>query len=380
MKAIHFGAGKIGRGFIGAVLRKAGYDLTFVDVSKQLVDSINKEQRYTIHILDFDTYDETIDNIRAISTDSKELPALFDTADIVTTAVSMTALPQAAPLIAQGIRHRKKSLNNIPFNIISCENGIRATTQLKGYTYAFLDSAEKTWADSHVGFADSSVDRIIPISSFDHPLDVAVESFYEWNIDKTQIKGTLPPIPDIHLTNNLTAHIERKLFTVNTGHCAIAFLGNIKGCKYIHKCLADKEIKNTARNIMQQSGDALIAKFGFNRINHYKYIDVVLRRFTNPFIQDLTSRVGHDPRRKLSANMYFSYPISMASEYHLPTNYLSLAVAAGMKETIPGDSQCEEIHQLIKQKGITQAITDITSHTESRIIQEIINAYQSLNP
>ena len=113
MKAIHFGAGKIGRGFIGAVLRKAGYDLTFVDVSKQLVDSINKEQRYTIHILDFDTYDETIDNIRAISTDSKELPALFDTADIVTTAVSMTALPQAAPLIAQGIRHRKKSLNNI---------------------------------------------------------------------------------------------------------------------------------------------------------------------------------------------------------------------------------------------------------------------------
>ena len=131
---------------------------------------------------------------------------------------------------------------------------------------------------------------------------------------------------------------------------------------------------------MQQSGDALIAKFGFNRINHYKYIDVVLRRFTNPFIQDLTSRVGHDPRRKLSANMYFSYPISMASEYHLPTNYLSLAVAAGMKETIPGDSQCEEIHQLIKQKGITQAITDITGHTESHIIQEIINAYQSLNP
>ena len=50
MQALHFGAGNIGRGFIGYLLSKTGYDLCFVDVNDEIIESINKTNSYKIEI------------------------------------------------------------------------------------------------------------------------------------------------------------------------------------------------------------------------------------------------------------------------------------------------------------------------------------------
>ena len=50
-KAIHFGAGNIGRGFIGLLLSKAGYEVTFVDVAEALVNDINERGQYYVEIV-----------------------------------------------------------------------------------------------------------------------------------------------------------------------------------------------------------------------------------------------------------------------------------------------------------------------------------------
>ena len=51
-RAIHFGAGKIGRGFIGALLSQAGYEVCFADVDPQVVEAINRRGGYTVHVTD----------------------------------------------------------------------------------------------------------------------------------------------------------------------------------------------------------------------------------------------------------------------------------------------------------------------------------------
>ena len=51
-KAIQFGAGNIGRGFIGAVLEQAGYHVVFADVNEQVVARINSDRAYTVQIMD----------------------------------------------------------------------------------------------------------------------------------------------------------------------------------------------------------------------------------------------------------------------------------------------------------------------------------------
>ena len=39
-KAVHFGAGNIGRGFIGLMLVKSGYDVTFVTRNKRKISEL----------------------------------------------------------------------------------------------------------------------------------------------------------------------------------------------------------------------------------------------------------------------------------------------------------------------------------------------------
>ena len=67
MKAIQFGAGNIGRGFIGAVLEQAGYHVVFADVNQAVIDLINEKKEYTVFVKDVDCVEQHITNISAVN-------------------------------------------------------------------------------------------------------------------------------------------------------------------------------------------------------------------------------------------------------------------------------------------------------------------------
>ncbi len=157
-KAIQFGAGNIGRGFIGALLSQAGYHVVFADVNKDMINKINEDKTYTVHIMDVECTDLKIENISGVDSTTDAVLEEIKEAEVITTAVGLTILPRIAPTIAKGITIRQQEGSESYLNIIACENAIKASSQLKEHVYSQLDDATKAYADKYVGFPDCSVE------------------------------------------------------------------------------------------------------------------------------------------------------------------------------------------------------------------------------
>ncbi|HEU4547043.1 MAG TPA: hypothetical protein VFR88_12195, partial [Microlunatus sp.] len=103
--AVHFGAGNIGRGFVGLILHRAGYQVVFADVVDELIDALNTTPSYLVKEVGLDSSEERVDHYRAINSrsDPEALTAAIASADIVTTAVGPTVLKFVAPAILAGV-------------------------------------------------------------------------------------------------------------------------------------------------------------------------------------------------------------------------------------------------------------------------------------
>ncbi|NGQ95225.1 mannitol-1-phosphate 5-dehydrogenase [Brevibacillus sp. SYP-B805] len=357
MLAVHFGAGNIGRGFIGQLLHQAGYEVCFIDVNKDLVDEINRQKAYVIRLAEEGEKTITVTGIGAIhGQDEEEVAKAIARADLVTTAVGPHILRHIAPVIAKGIARRAQE-NQQPLNVIACENMIGGSTQLKSHVFALLSDREQEWAERLVGFPDAAVDRIVPLQKHEDPLMVTVEPYHEWVVNRAQIKGDVPAIDGVTFVDDLTPYIERKLFTVNTGHAMIAYLGYVRGYETIAQAIRDESVYWAARGALEESGAMLVAKHGFDHTEHEHYIQKILSRFENPYISDEVTRVGRSPLRKLSPDDRLVGPARQALAYHIQPTHLAMGIAAALQFDYPEDQEARELAASIRDQGIEHTIT-----------------------
>ncbi|WP_263560702.1 mannitol-1-phosphate 5-dehydrogenase [Paenibacillus polymyxa] len=361
MRAVHFGAGNIGRGFIGLILSRAGYEVVFSDVNEALVSELRRRKQYTVELAN-DTKDtETVTNVTAIDgRDASAVADAVDHADLVTTAVGVSILRHIAAGIAEGIARRVERGAG-PLHVIACENAIGGSAQLKEHVFALLDEATRAKAEVSVYFPNAAVDRIVPIQHHEDPLHVQVEPFYEWVVDRSQMAPDHQEIEGILYVQDLEPYIERKLFTVNTGHCVAAYIGYVAGYATIQEAMKDTKVVDSIHGALEETGAVLVKRFGLNQGEHKKYIAKILDRFRNPNLTDEVTRVGRSPLRKLSPNDRLVRPALQAQEYGIPTDHLALGMAAACKFDITEDPEAVELQQVIRSQGVSEALTRYTS-------------------
>lgn len=377
-KAIQFGAGNIGRGFIGGLLSNAGYHVVFADVNEAILNGINNDKQYKILVKDVECFDKTITNISAVSSISDDIIKEIEEAEIITTAVGPLVLKRIAPTIAKGIQARKNNGNTNYLNIIACENAVGATAILKEEVVKALNEEEIAYMEEYIGFPNCSVDRIVPPCTNENPLDVTVENFYEWNVEQSKIKGEVPQIEGMNLVGDLIAYVERKLFTLNTGHAITAYLGFLAGYKTVDESIKDEKIATIVKAAMQESGQGLVKKHGLDLEAHYKYIDKILNRFKNPYLNDDVKRVGREPLRKLGAKDRLVNPLMTAKSYGIDVDNLIIGIGAALHYDNAEDAQSVELQQTIKDLGVKEAVKKISNIEDEELLNSIEEAYQKL--
>lgn len=379
MKAVHFGAGNIGRGFVGLLLHEGGYELVFSDVAAPLVAAINAASEYTVHEVGEGGTDKTVTGFRAIdsSTDAEALVDEIATANVVTTAVGPTILKFVAPHIVAGLALRDPA--QPPLQIMACENAIGATDQLREHV---VELAGDSWdaLDSRAVFANTAVDRIVPAQAVGG-VDVTVEPFYEWAIERRPFGDTPPHIPGAHFVDDLTPYIERKLFTVNTGHATTAYFGALAGIERIADALSDPAIAAKVEAVLQETSALLVQKHELDADVQGQYRDTILQRFRNPALPDTVGRVGRQPLRKLSRHERFVGPAAEAIERGLPVDALVAAMAAGLEFQDAEDAQAVELQRLLGEldaDAFTAQVTGLSpEHPLFPRIAEIVSARQA---
>ena len=380
MKALHFGAGNIGRGFIGKLLADAGIQLTFADVNQVVLDALNSRHEYPVHVVGEQAQVDIVRGVNAVNSASDDIIPLIAEVDLVTTAVGPQILERIAGGIAKGLIQRCDSGNTRPLNIIACENMVRGTTQLKGHVLKALPEQYHAWIEANVGFVDSAVDRIVPPSEAGttDPLEVTVETFSEWIVDQTQFKGDLPNIAGMELTDNLMAFVERKLFTLNTGHAITAYLGQRAGHQTIRDAILDEKVRAIVKGAMEESGAVLIKRYDFGADKHAAYIQKILGRFENPYLKDDVERVGRQPLRKLSAGDRLIKPILGTLEYNLPNTNLVTGIAAAMHYHSEQDPQAQELAELLSRLGPQATLAQISGlDANSEVVAAVVKAWNA---
>lgn len=359
MKAVHFGAGNIGRGFVGLLLHEAGYEVVFADVADALISQLAEADSYSVHEVGEHPAVRTVDNFRAVNSGTQEAQLIEEiaTADIVTTAVGPHILKFVAPAIAKGIAARAPEL--APLQVMACENAINATDILRDAIASSWDDAAGSLQDTAV-FANTAVDRIVPNQEPGQGLDVTVETFYEWVIDRTQFGGAAPVIPGATFVDELGPYIERKLFTVNTGHASAAYFGFEAGLEKISDAMADEDVAADVRAVLDETKQLLVSKHGFSYDEQEAYVQKILGRFTNPHLPDTVNRVGRAPLRKLSRHERFIGPAAELAERGIVPEALLGAIAAALRFNDPADTEAVELGQILATSEPAAATERIT--------------------
>ncbi len=378
-KAIQFGAGNIGRGFSAQLFTESGYEVVFVDVVDEVVQLINERKSYPVEIVGDGAQTVIIRHVRAVDGKDKDAVAQeIMEASLVCTAVGVNVLRHVAPSIALGIKLRADAGISEPLNIIICENLLNASDILRNYILAQLPPEYEGYVRSNIGFVESVVSRMVPVMTAAQrerdPLLVVVEAYKKLPVDRRGFIGEIPDVVGFQPYDNFEGYVERKLFTHNLGHAASAYLGRLRGHSYIWQAIADPIVNSAVKEILVETGKALIEKWGFTQEQHQEHIDDLLNRFGNVALGDTVARVGRDPIRKLGPNDRIIGGAKLAVQYGISPEKVSFAAAAALMYDEPNDPASVKLQAMIQEEGVKQVLQNVSGiDPESELATMIID-------
>lgn len=380
MKAVHFGAGKIGRGFIAELLHDTGYEIVFVDVNEAVNQELNQYHNYYLYVIEENYRRKEIDKVSSLSpvTQAGEVIKAVVDADLVTTAVLADNFSKIAKNLAEGLKERLNA-GKERINVIPCENAILCGDMLKKEIIK-TGMIEEEQLEQIAAIPNTAVDRMVFGTNRDGRDGIEIGKDHELVIEKDKLADPKQkPIRGAEYTDNLQKFLERKLYVINCGHAWSGYMAHLMGYKIIQDYFAKKTNVEMTRAVMKEVAALVEKKHGFSHEEMEDYVNFALNRFLTPGITDTVERISRAPIRKLGANDRLVGPASQCEKLGLPNELLLKGIAAAFLFDVKTDEQSVELLDYVKENGIEKAVSHFTGIKEgTRMFREIVSNYKSL--
>lgn len=382
--AIIFGAGNVGRGFLGQLFSESGHEVVFVDVDEPLVRGLAQRGRYAIRLVDNDWLEEvTVAPVRALlAGDAEVVAGAVAAASIAATAVGVRALPFVAPLVAAGIAQRAAAGVDTPLNIIICENLKDAAAILRGMVKQHLPASLHPYLRDHIGFVDTVIGRMAPpltpeLRAAD-PTLILVEPYKVLPVDRRGWLGRGDPAPTVvglQLCDNFPAYTARKLYIHNCGHAVLAYLGHLAGHEYGYQALSDPSIRPWFEAALGESKAGIVAAHDVDPAWLDAHIADLTRRFANRALGDTILRLGRDPLRKLGPEDRLVGAARLAEQAGVVPNALARAIAAAYRFDDPRDPLAIALQERLAVEGFDAVLVAVSGIQPDEPLAALVRAW-----
>lgn len=380
-KAVIFGAGNVGRGFLGQLFAESGYEVVFVDIDEPLINALRTRRAYTIRLVDNDRQEEVrVGPVTGLlSHETEAVAEALAQATLGATAVGARALPYIAPLVARGIALRARRGGEKPLNLIICENLKGAANifrrmvleQLR--TLAPSPLAEEkgegepweAYLAAHVGFVDTVIGRMVPelppALRAQDPSLIIVEPYKELPVDRAGFVGPIPQIVGMEVCDNFALYTARKLYLHNAGHAVLAYLGYRRGLTFGYEALEDPEVRPILDGALEESLRGIVAQYGADEAWLRRHVEDLKRRFANRALADPILRLARDPLRKLAPDDRLVGAARVAEAAGILPQNLAWGIAGGLAFDAPEDPLAGQLQGRIVQEGVEAVLAAVCS-------------------
>ncbi len=384
-KAVIFGAGNIGRGFIGQLFSESGYEVIFVDVDTELLASLNAKRQYHLEIVDNAGQQSLlVGPVQAVSgNDRAAVAAAVAEAEVGATAVGANALKYIVGNLAAGLQLRAAAKAQ-PINFIICENLHGAAEHVRELVSGLISEEARPYLQQSVGFVNTVIGRMVPVPTPQMRAEdvslVRVEAYKELPVDKKGFVGEIPAITAMTAYNDFEVFTARKLYIHNCGHALMSYSGFLRGYQFGYEAMADSRIRNFMLAGLRESAAAICAQFQAEPSWLNAHVDDLLQRFSNKMLGDRIFRLGRDPIRKLALEDRLTGAAKLAQANGIVPRHLAWGIAAALHFNPADDPAAQKLQQRIAAAGVETAFLEVSGLTASDPVTALVlQAYQELS-
>ena len=339
-RAVMFGAGKVGRGFLCQLLSHSGWSVVLVDAYRPSVDALVAAGcRWTVHNLATGQEEEiSAEAVLHLEDDSDRVVSALSEADLVLTSMGANNLVPWAASVRKALCQRLRSKGAL--DIVLAENHPRPAAAVREALEEGASTEDADLMREMLGVAQAQVLRsCIEPTPEQGPLAVQVQDHWYLPLDRDALVTDLDmwgakPLP------NFERELTRKLFTYNCVNAVVCYVGEQLGLEWLAEAANNESVAEVAMAAGEESSAALVAEYAFDVEDQQLWCRRAMAKYQDTAIRDPIERNARDPVRKLSRYDRLMGPTYLCLKHGLPCENLAVGVAAALR--YPGASMPQD--------------------------------------